>query len=107
MLELEILGNVGADAQKKEIDNKLVINFSIAHSYTYKDKDGKEQTVTEWVECSKWLKKEQEDKFSEHIKKGVKLLVKGTPSADAYISKENNKPVGKLHLNVTSAFLPL
>lgn len=65
------IGNLGKDPETRIMqDGKAVTNFSIAISEKYKDKDGNQKEVTEWVNvvtfgklaeiCGEWLKKGQQ-----------------------------------------------
>lgn len=62
------IGNLGKDPEMRFMpDGKAVVNFSIAISEKYKDKNGEQKEVTEWVNvvffgklaevCGEWLKK--------------------------------------------------
>ena len=61
------IGNLGKDAELKELDGgKKVINFSIAVQ------DGKENTL--WVDCAKWSEKTG---VLPYLLKGTKVAVTG------------------------------
>ena len=61
------IGNLGKDAELKELDGgKKVINFSLAVP------DGKDKTI--WVDCSKWSEKTA---VLPYLLKGTKVAVTG------------------------------
>lgn len=61
------IGNLGRDAELKELDGgKKVINFSIAVP------DGKDKTL--WISCAKWSEKTG---VLPYLLKGVKVAVTG------------------------------
>lgn len=61
------IGNLGKDAELKELDGgKKVINFSIAVP------DGKDKTI--WVDCAKWSEKTG---VLPYLLKGTKVAVTG------------------------------
>lgn len=61
------IGNLGKDAELKELDGgKKVINFSIAVQ------DGKDNTL--WVDCAKWSEKTG---VLPYLLKGTKVAVTG------------------------------
>lgn len=49
MLQLEIIGNLGSDAEIKEINSKRYVSFSVADSYRRTDAQGNRVDKTTWV----------------------------------------------------------
>lgn len=97
MNELTLTGYLGNDAQVKEVKDQKVINFSVGTSRNFTDVAGEKKSVTTWVDCSLWRKT---DNISTYLTKGKHVLIKGEPSATAYLSKENLEPKGVLHCNI-------
>lgn len=87
MIKLQVIGNLGKDCVVKEVNGKNVINFSVAHSEKYTDKQGEKHERTTWVECAYWVEKTG---VSEYLKKGTTVYVEGQPEADAYKDKEGD-----------------
>lgn len=85
MQRLTIIGNLGKDAEVKDFNGNKCINFSVAVTENWKDKNGQKQSKTNWYECSKWG---NQTTIANYLKKGVKLLVEGTPEARAYVSQD-------------------
>lgn len=86
MIKLQIIGYVGQDATKEVVNNKSVINFSVAHSEEYDDAQGVKVKKTTWVRCSLWSKSESAG-VAPYIKKGTQVYAEGVPSAGAYTNK--------------------
>ena len=79
MLEMQLIGYVGKDAVTKQMNDKIVVSFSVGVSVG-KDKE------TQWIECNWWVTK---DSLSQYIKKGSHVFVRGLPKARSYVNKEN------------------
>lgn len=96
MIKLFVIGNVGNDAEVKEINGRRVINFSIAHNEKYKNHEGVPVTKTVWVRCNYWPESTAVAAF---LKKGTQVFVEGTPSVQAFENNER-KPAASLELRV-------
>ena len=66
MITLNFTGNVGRDAEIKEVGGKQVIKFAVAA------KQGKDEPVI-WVNCDYWT----QSKVGPFIKKGTQIAVIG------------------------------
>jgi single-strand DNA-binding protein len=100
MLRLQIIGFLGRDAEVRDVGaNNVVISFSVAYTEKYKDRNGILQEKTTWVRCSLWR---QPDKtaIAQYLTKGTQVFVEGVPSANAYLSKEDNKLMASLECRV-------
>lgn len=81
MISLLVIGNLGKDAEVKEVNGKKVIEFTVAHSQKLKDGS----TKTTWVQCSKWG---DTTAVAPYMKKGGKVAVEGIPEAQGWTNKE-------------------
>ena len=97
MVQLQIIGHVGADAVIKQVNGKNVINFSVADTEKFKNKDGIAVENTTWIECGQWAEKTG---VAAYLKKGTLVCVVGKPMASAYTNKDG-KPAASLKLNVS------
>ncbi len=86
MIKLQIVGNLGKDCIVKEVNGQNVINFSVAHSERYKDRQGNQKERTTWVECAYWSDKTA---VAQYLTKGKTVYAEGYPEADAYMNKDN------------------
>jgi len=72
MLELTIIGNLGKDAEQKDINGRPAMTFSVAHSE--KGADGQERTT--WVSCIRNIK-DGNNTLLQYLKKGTRVYVRG------------------------------
>ena len=91
-----LVGRIGKDAQSKEIGNGYVINFSVATSERYKNKEGKQVDNTEWHNISYFVKS---DALTQYLKKGTQVSIQGKIQTDKYeqegITKYSTKVIAK------------
>src|SRR5690606_20671167 len=97
MQRLEIIGHIGKDAEVKDFNTNQVINFPVAVSESYTDKNGEKVTNTTWYEVSKWG---NSTKIAEYLKKGTQVFISGKPGARAW-KKEDGSIVTVLCLNAS------
>jgi single-stranded DNA-binding protein len=83
MLKLIISGNIGQDAVIRDGGNgRSAIGFSVGTSKKVKD-----EYVTTWVKCTKWVASGGSLTIADYLKKGVKVLVVGEASCEVYQEK--------------------
>lgn len=68
-INVQILGNLGADAELKEHEGTAYLSFNVA-SNNYRNKD----EVT-WIRCALWGSRAE--KLQEYLTKGTRVLVTG------------------------------
>ena len=103
MLKTSILGRVGNDAIAREVSGKFVVEFSIAHTERWTDKDGNKQERTTWLKAVKWM---PTDSLTKYIKTGDLIYLEGSISTEAWISsKETEKPTAKSQLVLRVSYL--
>lgn len=109
-MDLRILnGHIGQDAQLNVINgtNRKVINFSVAISKGYKDKDGAWVNNTVWVNCSKFLGPNDSEKLVPYLTKGRAVIIQGEPDFKIWQSKKDGSFNVDQRLNISSIeFLP-
>ena len=93
MLKIQLIGNLGKDAIVNIVNDKNVINFTVAHTENYKDKSGEKQSKTLWVECSYWSERTT---IVDYLKKGTQVYVDGIPDVRAYVTKDGNNAASLL-----------
>lgn len=92
ILELTVIGNLGSNAEVKEINGKKYYSFSVAHTEKFLNKEGKEASNTTWVSC---LKRAAENgKLGDYLKKGTQVYVRGGITAKAYTNKDGELTAG-------------
>ncbi len=73
-----LVGSVGKDPESKHLPSgSMVINFSVATSESWKDKQtGQQQELTEWHRCVCFGK--LAEIIAQYVKKGSKLYIEGS-----------------------------
>ena len=94
MLEIQLIGNLGRDAEVKEIGGKNVTVFSVACHEQWKDKQGEKQERTTWLNCIY-----PPEKIAQYLKKGQSVFLRGKPYAKAW-TKEDGTVESSLNLRV-------
>lgn len=97
MISLSVIGHLGQDATVGSVNGRTVINFTIAHSEKFKNKDGVEETNTIWLSCAYWTEKTN---LALYLKKGTQVYLEGKPEAKIYTNK-NNQVIPQLHVRVS------
>lgn len=82
MLQLEVIGNLGSDAEVKDFGGTKYVQMNVAHSE--KHKDGNESTI--WVSAL-WYG--EGGSLLQYLKKGAKVFLRGRLVPKAYIDKNN------------------
>jgi len=88
MLKLNMIGHIGKDATVREVNGKMVISFSVAHSDDY-IKDGIKIEKTIWVRCDLWRDRNNIN-IASYLKKGTQVYIEGSPQVSTYVSREGN-----------------
>jgi single-strand DNA-binding protein len=96
MIKLSAIGHLGRDAIVKEVNGKSVINFSIAHTESWKNSEGTKFEKTTWVECAYWSDRTA---VAQYLKKGTQVYVEGQPEVDTYTTRDH-QTMAKLKLRV-------
>lgn len=85
-----LVGKAGKDADIKHFQNdNAVLEFSLATTESWKDKEGKWQEKTEWHQVKMFGK--NVGKIAERILKGLTIYVEGKISTRSYDDKDGNK----------------
>lgn len=99
MIKLTLIGHLGQDATVNNVNGKTVINFSVAHSEKFKNKEGVEVNKSVWVSCAYWTDRTA---VAAYLKKGTQIYVEGAPEAKTYRNQNTNEVMPQLSLRVTS-----
>lgn len=92
MLELSIIGNLGADAERKNVNGRAFVVFRVAHSE--KLQDGTERTT--WVSVAM---NGDGGRLFEFLKRGTKVFVCGRPRLRCYSSPKTHQYEAGLDLS--------
>lgn len=103
-LKIQIIGNIGKDAEVKQFDGGgCAISFNVASTEKYTKGNGETVENTTWVNCTKFVQPGGSTKIADYLKKGVRVMVEGRPSTRAYLS--NNNPAASLDCKVSNLLL--
>lgn len=85
MMQLTIIGNIGADATVEDKNGNKQVRFSVAVNEKYKKADGTVVESTNWVTvfC-------RQANLAPYLKKGTMVYVSGDGTVRAYQDKERN-----------------
>lgn len=96
---MQLIGHLGQDAVVNNVNGKTVINFSVAHSEKFKNKEGVEVNKSVWVSAAYWTDRTA---VAPYLKKGSQVYVEGSPEAKTYRNQNTNEVMPQLSLRVTS-----
>lgn len=82
MQQIQIIGNLGLDAEIKNHNGNEFITFSVAINRNYKKQDGTEVEESNWYNCLS-----SNVKIAKFLKKGTKVFVQGDVSTSVYKAK--------------------
>lgn len=95
MKKIFVTGNVGRDPETRYAPSgESFTTFSLAVTTGPKDNQ-----KTDWLEIS--CNGKTAENVQKYVRKGTKLLVDGTPSANAYLNKDG-KPVATLRVSASN-----
>lgn len=86
MLKVELIGNLGADAEIKSANGAQFVTMRVAHSSKYKKENGDEVETTAWIDVTL---NNVESGVVPFLKAGVKVFVRGNASLRVYSSKKD------------------
>lgn len=82
LIRLEFIGHLGKDATINQIEGgRTVINFNVANTQKYKDRNQQLCEKTVWISCSYWTKNTA---IAPYLLKGTQVYIEGEPGADWY-----------------------
>lgn len=101
MLIATLVGNVGADAQKKTADGRNFTTFRVAHNDDWTDQAGQRHSSTIWVDCVM----NDHPKVADFIKQGTMVAVTGTIKTRIYSSEKERCMKAGIQINVRNVEL--
>lgn len=99
MQNLIVLGNLGADAEVRVVNDKKFVSFKVADTQRFTDNKGVSNDKTTWISCA-WSS--DGGNLLPFLKKGVKILVIGRPSYKVYSSAKERMMMAGVDLHVIS-----
>ena len=96
MMKMTVIGNIGNDAQAREVNGRKFVTFNVAVSAKYKDKQtGVDVEKTTWIGCLR----DGLQNVDQYLKKGTQVYIEGTPSVNVWQDREG-KAQAQIQLNV-------
>ena len=92
MLILQVIGNLGADAERRETNGRTFVSFRVAHSEKRNDVER-----TTWVSC---VLNGDGGLLAQYLVKGTKVFVSGRVSLKTFSSPKTHQIEAGLDLNV-------
>lgn len=97
MFKIEVIGNLGADAQVKGENGKQFISFNVAHSDRWTDEAGTSHEQTQWVSC---IINDTQAKVLPYLLKGKTVFVRGDARLRVFSSEKERRMVAGVTVNV-------
>lgn len=97
MLQLTLIGNLGADAQVKDFNGSKAVCFNVAHTERWNAEDGTKHEETTWVSC---IMNGDGGKLLQYLKAGATVCVMGDATTRIYSSPKERRMVAGLNLRV-------
>ena len=85
MLQVQLIGNVGADAVRKSGDGYEFVSFRVCHNERYTGQDGVAHESTMWVDCIL----DKDAKVAEYLKAGTMVYVTGSLKLRVFSSEKD------------------
>ncbi len=87
--KVTLIGHLGKDPEIRHFENtRSVVNFTLATSESYRDKEGNKVENTEWHNISSWSSG-LNDVMMKYLHKGSPVYVEGKLRTRQYQDKEN------------------
>lgn len=92
MLQVTVIGNLGADAREETYNGNKFLSFNVAHTESWRSQDGQRHESTTWVSCAL---NGDGGNLRQYLVKGKTVMVQGRLSTRVYSSpKERNMVAG-------------
>lgn len=98
MLEVTVIGNLGGDPEMRYTPSgQSVTNFNVASNRRWRDRDGNQQEVTDWIRVAVWGA--QAEACSQYLARGSQVYIRGRLEARLYDDRNGETRVS---LDVTA-----
>lgn len=99
MLQFQVIGNLGGDAEFHNENGNQFISFRVGHTNRYTDSNGQTTEETTWVSC---VLNGDGGKLLQYLVKGQKVCVTGDGSVRTYHSKKMQRLIAGANIFVRS-----
>ena len=95
--KIQIAGNLGNDAEVKEINSKKVLTLTVCCTKRFKRQNGELVEVPCWYKVEQW-RDAFNDNWISKLKKGACVYIDGEPNLETYLNRDN-KAAGVIKIN--------
>lgn len=86
MLKIELIGNLGADAEIKDVNGSKFLTLRVAQTDRWKTDSGEEKESTTWVDVTY---NNVDSGIVQYLKAGTKVFIRGNARPRLYSSKKD------------------
>lgn len=97
MFKIEAIGNLGGDAEIKNDNGRMYVQFSVADTRKFKKEDGTTQEITNWISC---FFRQHDSEVVKYLKKGVRVFVRGNGDLRLFSSAKDRMMKAGASINV-------
>lgn len=98
MFRVEMIGNLGADAEIKVANGKKFVSFRIAHTEKWTDRStGQIVSNTMWASCAI---NGDGGALTQYLKQGTKVFVRGSANLSVYSSPKSHQMEAGINISV-------
>lgn len=98
MFRVQVIGNLGHDAETKVKDGRSFTTFRVAHTDTWTDQAGVKHETTQWIDCVF----NDRPPVCEYLKKGTSVYVEGNAQLRCYSSEAARGFVAGCRISVSN-----
>ena len=96
MFQISAIGNLGNDAELKNLNGKVYLTFRLAHSEKYTKSDGTTCEETTWISCIT----SNFTNLAQYLKKGQKVFVSGEGKVNVIWNPKTKQHVSGVNINI-------
>lgn len=98
MLKVEMIGNLGADAEIKDHQGSRFVSFRVAHAEKWTDRaTGQIVSRTVWASCTM---NGDGGQLTQYLKQGTKVFIRGSMSMNVFSSALTHQMEAGLNISV-------
>lgn len=97
MFKIEAIGNLGGDAEVKNDNGRMYVQFSVADTRKFTKEDGTKQEITNWISC---FYRNADSEVVKYLKKGVRVFVRGNGDLRLFSSAKDRMMKAGASINV-------
>ena len=101
MLQIQLVGHLGADCETKTADGREFTTYRVAHTERYKDQAGDVHETTTWVDCIM----DGHPSVANYLRRGTQVFVTGSASVRLYSSPKDKCMKAGLQVRVRNVEL--